>query len=56
MVLCFLCARALVAMMGGEEEKLASWFPEAFKVSEERLKKKFAGRLHTKHLDIETKP
>jgi len=56
MVLCFLCAKALVAMMSGEEEKLNSWFPEAFKVSEERLEKKFAGRLHTKPIDIETKP
>jgi glycine/D-amino acid oxidase-like deaminating enzyme len=56
MVLCFLCARALVAIMGGEEETLETWFPDAFKVSEERLKKKFAGRLHTKPLDIGKKP
>lgn len=56
MVLCFMCARALVTMMSGEEEKIENWFPEAFKVSEERLKKKFAGRLHTKPLDIESKP
>jgi glycine/D-amino acid oxidase-like deaminating enzyme len=55
MVLCFMCARALVAMMVGEEDKPESWFPDAFKVSEERLKKKFTGRLHTKPLDIETK-
>jgi glycine/D-amino acid oxidase-like deaminating enzyme len=55
MVLCFMCARALVAMMRGEEEKIGSWFPEVFKVSDERLKKKFVGRLHTKPLNIETK-
>ena len=53
MVLCFMCARALVTMMAGEEETLQSWFPDAFKVSEERLEAKFAGRLHTKPLDIE---
>ena len=53
MVLCFMCARALVAMMSGDEEKLNSWFPEAFKVTEARLEKKFMGRLHTKPLDVE---
>jgi glycine/D-amino acid oxidase-like deaminating enzyme len=56
MVLCFMCARALAAMMGGEEGKIENWFPEAFKVSEERLEKKFIGRLHTKPLDVETRP
>jgi hypothetical protein len=50
MVLCFMCAKALVEMMSGKEEdgKLGEWFPEVFKVSEERLGKKFVGRLHTK--------
>jgi glycine/D-amino acid oxidase-like deaminating enzyme len=55
MVLCFTCARALVAMMGNEEEKIGSWFPEAFKVSQQRMEKKFVGRLHTKPLDSEPK-
>jgi hypothetical protein len=50
MVLCFMCARALVEMMSGRDKdgKLGEWFPEVFKVSEERLRKKFVGRLHTK--------
>jgi glycine/D-amino acid oxidase-like deaminating enzyme len=56
MVLCFMCARALVAMMGGDEGKLENWFPEAFKVSEGRLEKKFIGRLHTKPLNVEMRP
>jgi glycine/D-amino acid oxidase-like deaminating enzyme len=51
MVLCFMCAKALVAMIGGEEEKIRSWFPEVFKVSQERMEKKFVGRLHTKPSD-----
>ena len=50
MVLCFMCARALVEMISGRDGdgKLGEWFPEVFKVSEERLGKKFVGRLHTK--------
>jgi glycine/D-amino acid oxidase-like deaminating enzyme len=56
MVLCFLCAKALVAMMSGDgkdKDELGNWFPDAFMVSEERLRKKFVGRLHTKPAEIE---
>jgi hypothetical protein len=46
-------------MMSGRDEdgRLGEWFPEVFRVSEERLKKKFVGRLHTKptSMDIESK-
>jgi hypothetical protein len=42
-------------MIGGEEEKIGSWFPETFKVSQQRMEKKFAGRLHTKPSHEETK-
>ncbi|KAI1208134.1 FAD dependent oxidoreductase [Annulohypoxylon truncatum] len=46
MVLCWMCARALVAMMeGGDEKELDVWFPEIFKINEERLKLTFKGRL-----------
>ena len=51
MVLCFLCTKALVAMMSGEEKELDSWFPNIFKVTEERMGKRFMGRLHTKPMD-----
>ncbi|KAK3316471.1 FAD dependent oxidoreductase-domain-containing protein [Apodospora peruviana] len=49
MVLCWMCARALVEMMEGrdDDEALGDWFPEVFRVSEERLGKRFVGRLHT---------
>ena len=43
MVLCFLSARALVAMMEGREEDVRAWFPEDFKVSKERMEKKDSG-------------
>ncbi|KAL8661221.1 MAG: hypothetical protein Q9202_005767 [Teloschistes flavicans] len=49
MVLCFRTAQALVTMLYGEEnEEFNDWFPEAFRMSEERLKHKFRGRLHEK--------
>ncbi|KAL8781645.1 MAG: hypothetical protein Q9213_005910 [Squamulea squamosa] len=49
MVLCFLTAQALVAIMDGkEEEELDDWFPQAFRMSEDRLRYKFQGRLHEK--------
>lgn len=51
MVLCWLCAKALVAIINGEEEGLEDWFPNAFRVSRERLKKPFQGRLHLKPLE-----
>ncbi|KAI3394086.1 hypothetical protein diail_3210 [Diaporthe ilicicola] len=46
MVLCWMCARAMVQMMRGDGD-LDGWFPEAFVISEERLAKRFRGRLHT---------
>jgi len=56
MVLCFLCARAVVEMMSGRDgEGLRRWFPNPFRVSEERMGRKFKGRLHTKPLDAESK-
>ena len=48
MVLCWMCASALVAMIEGKEEKIQEWFPDVFRVTEERLKVGFKGRLHTK--------
>ncbi|KAK3347152.1 FAD dependent oxidoreductase [Lasiosphaeria hispida] len=49
MVLCWVCAKALVEMMEGRDgEELETWFPEVFRVSEERMAKRFEGRrLHT---------
>ncbi|KAI1387554.1 FAD dependent oxidoreductase [Hypoxylon trugodes] len=48
MVLCWMCARALVRMMnGGDDDELDSWFPEEFRITEERLHLDFHGRLHT---------
>ncbi|KAL8771165.1 MAG: hypothetical protein Q9209_003336 [Squamulea sp. 1 TL-2023] len=59
MVLCFLTAQALVTMMDGgeeEEEELDGWFPRAFRMSEDRLRHKFQGRLHEKApMDLELK-
>ncbi|GJD00972.1 FAD dependent oxidoreductase [Colletotrichum higginsianum IMI 349063] len=54
MVFCWMCAKALVAMMldmaeeDKEEEKqrLSSWFPEAFRITEARLKQRFHGRVN----------
>lgn len=46
MVLCWQSARALVDMMQGRDgESLDEWFPSAFRISEERLAKRFQGRL-----------
>ena len=57
MVLCFLTAKALVTMMDGEDdEEVKAWFPQAFRMSEGRLKYKFQGRLHEKApMDLELK-
>ncbi|KAI4214515.1 MAG: hypothetical protein LQ351_002932 [Letrouitia transgressa] len=47
MVLCLHTAKALVNMMYGEDgEALDTWFPQAFRMSEDRFKHKFRGRLH----------
>ncbi|KAI1777475.1 FAD dependent oxidoreductase [Hypoxylon cercidicola] len=48
MVLCWMCARALVTMMeggDGADDELSSWFPEVFKITEARLRLTFKGRL-----------
>jgi len=56
MVFCWMCGRALVEMMQGREGKeLAAWFPEAFRVSENRIGKEFKGRMHTTSMEIEDK-
>ncbi|KAI1485223.1 FAD dependent oxidoreductase [Biscogniauxia mediterranea] len=48
MVLCWMCARGLVAMMEGrDDEELRSWFPDVFRVSEKRLSVRFKGYSHT---------
>ncbi|KAI0593587.1 FAD dependent oxidoreductase [Biscogniauxia sp. FL1348] len=48
MVLCWMCARGLVAMMEGrDDEELRSWFPDVFRVSEKRLGVRFKGYSHT---------
>ncbi|AEO64380.1 uncharacterized protein THITE_2042085 [Thermothielavioides terrestris NRRL 8126] len=46
MVLCWMCAKALVEMMGGRDgDELREWFPDVFRITEERLAQKFRGRL-----------
>jgi glycine/D-amino acid oxidase-like deaminating enzyme len=55
MVLCFLCAQALVKIMNGLDEELDEWFPEVFRITKERMQKKFRGRLHSKPQDLELK-
>ena len=50
MVLCWRIAEALVKMMQSEEQGLGDWFPEAFRVTEERMRIPFTGRLHLKPL------
>ncbi|KAK4201556.1 putative Glycine/D-amino acid oxidase [Triangularia verruculosa] len=46
MVLCWMCADGLVKLMRGKgKEEVEGWFPEIFVITEERLKKRFQGRL-----------
>jgi glycine/D-amino acid oxidase-like deaminating enzyme len=46
MVLCFLCAKAAAAMIEGQDGKeLEEWFPNCYRVTEERMDKLFEGRL-----------
>ncbi|KAI1817297.1 FAD dependent oxidoreductase [Poronia punctata] len=46
MVLCWMCAKALVEMMEGrDDENLRSWFPDVFRVAQERFETRFQGRL-----------
>ncbi|KAK4151523.1 FAD dependent oxidoreductase [Chaetomidium leptoderma] len=46
MVLCWMCARALVEMMEGRDSaELREWFPDVFRITQDRLAKRFRGRL-----------
>lgn len=46
MVLCWLCAEAVSDMILGKDgPQLDTWFPKCFRVSEERLAKRFSGRV-----------
>ncbi|KAK4133664.1 hypothetical protein BT67DRAFT_434646 [Trichocladium antarcticum] len=48
MVLCWMCANALVEMMEGRDgEELQEWFPHVFRITEKRLALRFQGRLDT---------
>jgi hypothetical protein len=55
MVLCFMCAKAVVQMMcnEGNNKNLDIWFPNAYKITEERMRNKFEGRSHAKPQVIE---
>ncbi|KAH8808473.1 FAD dependent oxidoreductase [Xylogone sp. PMI_703] len=60
MVLCLLCARALVENMIANKEKvqtadLDSWFPKSFWITEDRMKKTFKGKLHEMSTDLAAK-
>ncbi|KAK3682342.1 FAD dependent oxidoreductase [Podospora appendiculata] len=45
MVLCWMCAKALVDMMEGRDgDELEGWIPDAFMITEERLSRRFLGR------------
>lgn len=46
MVLCWLCAKAITSMLLNEDnEELDSWFPKSFRITSDRLKKEFSGRI-----------
>ena len=57
MVLCLESAKALLEIMNQDGEELDRWFPRAFRVTPERMKRKFRGRLHAKvpPMDLEVK-
>lgn len=57
MVLCFESARALFEIMNKDNNALNQWFPKAFRITPERMKHKFRGRLHAKvpPMDLEVK-
>ena len=57
MVLCFESAIALCEIMSQDDEALDRWFPKAFRITRERMKRKFRGRLHAKvsPMDLEVK-
>ncbi|KAL1840994.1 hypothetical protein VTJ49DRAFT_7548 [Mycothermus thermophilus] len=44
MVMCWMCARAVVDMMEGkDDETLREWFPEAWRLTKERMERRFEG-------------
>ena len=48
MVLCFLAAKALVHIMDQKDgRELDQWYPKAFRITNERMRHRFHGRLHT---------
>ncbi len=57
MVLCFESSRALFNIMNQDDEALDQCFPKAFRVTRERMKRKFRGRLHAvvPPMDLEVK-
>ena len=57
MVLCLESTRALFAIMKNDDEGLDRWFPNAFLITHERMRRKFRGRLHAKvaPMDLEVK-
>ena len=57
MVMALLCAKALTLMMDGkDDEALKSWFPDAFRMGQDRLQHKFQGRFYvTAPKDLENK-
>ncbi|KAK8859613.1 FAD dependent oxidoreductase [Apiospora arundinis] len=47
MVMCWMCAKALAAMVDGrDDDELKRWFPSAFRPNQDRLKQKFRGAVH----------
>lgn len=55
MVLCFLCAKALVdEIVGKPTEATDTWFPSSFRITKERMQQRFRGRLHVKASDLES--
>ena len=53
MVLCFESTRALLEIMNQDDEALDQWFPKAFRITRDRMKRKFGGRLHAAVLPID---
>ena len=56
MVLSFLTAKALVSMINQSDDDNLRSFPTTFRITKERLGRKFRGRLHTQvSMDLELK-
>jgi glycine/D-amino acid oxidase-like deaminating enzyme len=47
MVLCWLCAKALAGVLSEDSAYASDWFPKSFWVTEERMRAKFEGKLHS---------